>query len=154
MDYLSRRYASPKKHLMKLIEFLEESAVSPSLRDAVRHFAVTGRAAESLSFPPNAPGVKVERTLTKLLEEYPDLPIERVEISGHSGCEFFRGEISVRSAQQALRIRFEWNCKWKATEMGWFDYFGFPDQTRAAREFEHDCFRAWEQVQSEQLAGA
>ncbi|HEX8695519.1 MAG TPA: hypothetical protein VF746_24110, partial [Longimicrobium sp.] len=40
-------------------------------------------------------------------------------------------------------VRFVWDCKWKAEQHGWHDYFGFPDQGRAAREFGYDCFRAW-----------
>ena len=31
-------------------------------------------------------------------------------------------------------VRFHWDCKWKAQQEGWSDYFGFPDQMRAARE--------------------
>ena len=38
---------------------------------------------------------------------------------------------------------FHWDCKWRAQQQGWVDYFGFPDQTRAAREFGFDCFRSW-----------
>jgi hypothetical protein len=140
--------------LMKLIELLEGSAATPALREAVLRFAATARPTDRLAFPPHAPAIKVERALTKLFEEFPELPIEAVEIAGHSGCEFFKGVISARAADQVLRIRFEWNCKWKAMQLGWFDYFGFPDQGRAAREFDHDCFRAWEADGAGQLAEA
>ena len=49
------------------------------------------------------------------------------------------------SPPRARRVRFHWDCKWRALQEGWTDYFGFPDQVRAAREFGHDCFRLWEE---------
>jgi hypothetical protein len=49
-------------------------------------------------------------------------------------------------------VRFYWDCKWKAQEQGWTDYFGFPDQMRAAREFGYDCFRSWNQLQTEPVS--
>ena len=38
---------------------------------------------------------------------------------------------------------FTWCCRWRAEQEGWKDYFGFPDQIRAAREFGWDCFQRW-----------
>jgi hypothetical protein len=139
---------------MKLSEYLAGSAATPGFREAVEAFTAGAGPAEKLSFPVTAPRVKVERTLTKLLEEYPTLPIEGADIKGHSGCEFFRGIATIRADNRVLRVHFEWNCKWKAMELGWKDYFGFPDQVRAAHEFGHDCFRAWEEEGVEELAGA
>jgi hypothetical protein len=87
----------------------------------------------------------VERTLAKVMVEYPDLPIESIEVRGSSGCEFYRGTAVIRTAGEERHVRFHWDCKWRAEQQGWTDYFGFPDQTRAAREFGYDCFRSWQE---------
>jgi hypothetical protein len=89
--------------------------------------------------------VKVERTLTKLLVEYPHLDIESIEIRGQSGCEYFRGELTLRTSAGEQCVTFHWDCRWRAEEKGWQDYFGYPDQIRAARELGWDCFRSWEE---------
>jgi len=139
---------------MMLSEYLGRSAATPAFREAVEAFRAGAGPSEFLAFPITAPRVKVERTLTKVLEEYGTLPIEGVEIEGYSGCEFFRGLAAIRTTEQVVRVRFEWNCKWKAIQLGWTDYFGFPDQTRAALEFGYDRFRSWEEEGAEELAGA
>lgn len=131
---------------MPLLELLSRSAASDSFRAATREFLRTAQPSADLDFDRRSPPVKVERTLTKLLESYPGLPIERVVIDGASGCEFFRGMATVVAAGRPLQIRFEWNCRWKAEQLGWTDWFGFPDQARAAREFGYDCFRLWEEA--------
>ena len=145
---MSWRSAGPPqptdRESMKLREFLEQSQASAEFRDAIQSFLRDGRPNERLRFDLYSPPVKVERTLTKLLEQHPDLPIEQVEIEGSSGCEFYRGQLRVTTESDAHRIRFHWDCKWRAMQEGWTDYFGFPDQTRAAREFGYDCFRVWE----------
>lgn len=129
---------------MSLQTYLQRSRATDAFKDAVASFAREGRPNERLAFDAYSPPVKVQRTLTKLLEQHPELEIERVEIRGASGCEFFRGEIVAVTAGEPRRIRFHWDCKWKAVQQGWTDYFGFPDQIRAAREFGWDCFRTWE----------
>jgi hypothetical protein len=128
---------------MPLREYIQRSRATPAFLEAVAAFGRAGDPNERVRFDRYAPPVKVERTLTKLLEEYPDLPIERVEIEGSSGCEFFRGMLTVHAGEETRRIAFHWNCRWKAEQLGWRDYFGFADQTRAAREFGHDCFQEW-----------
>ena len=138
---------------MKIIEFLERSQASAAFRESVSAFLKTGRANERIVFDYRSPSVKVERALTKALEEYPDTPIESIELNGSSGCEFYRGTMTLRTADDERRVRFHWDCKWRAEEQGWRDYFGFADQTRAAREFGHDCFRAWEEEPVLESAG-
>lgn len=128
---------------MKIFQFLDRCAATDEFRDAVKSFAREGRPNERIAFNRECPPVKVERTVAKVLEEYPELPIESIDVRGVSGCEYFRGVMEVHTAQEVRRVSFHWDCKWKAMEMGWSDYFGFPDQGRAAREFGHDCFRAW-----------
>ena len=126
---------------MTILEYLKRSAATEEFRAAIADFVRTGRSSQTVRFGYGCPAVKVERTITKVLEEYPELPLESIEVEGSSGCEFFRGTATLRAAGEQRRVRFWWDCKWKAQEQGWTDWFGFPDQTRAAREFGHDCFR-------------
>jgi hypothetical protein len=135
----------PAKHLMKLIEFLSASSSTAPFKEAVEHFINTGSSSERISFPPHAPSVKVARTLTKLLSEYPELEIDSVRVAGRSGCEYFRGDLMIRTTSEERKVQFDWDCKWKANQLGWVDYFGFADQTRAAREFDYECFRTWDE---------
>jgi hypothetical protein len=117
---------------MKIFQMLERSSATEPFRDAVECFLRDGRPNERIAFNRDCPPVKVERWLTKALEEYPELHLESIEMRALSGCEYFRG-------------------------FGWEDYFGYPDQIRAAREFGHDCFRAWNEegvkVKAVALAG-
>jgi hypothetical protein len=129
---------------MSLQHYLGLSRASASFREAVNDFLHTGRSNPRLSFDVRSPAVKVERTLTKVLVEYPHLDIESIEIRGHSGCEYFRGELTLRTSGSEQVVAFHWDCRWRAEENGWVDYFGFPDQLRAAREYGWDCFRSWE----------
>ncbi len=128
---------------MILTQFLDRSRATPAFRAAVAEFLRTGRSSAEIAFGARCPPVKVERTLTKILEEYPDLLIERVEIEATSGCEFFRGIATIYAGGEERRVSFYWDCRWKAAEVGWLDYFGLPDQIRAAREFGYNCFRRW-----------
>lgn len=136
-----------------LINLLERSRATDDFRAYVAAFVGDPRPNAGVTFDAYSPPVKVERTLTKLLEAHPELEISRVEIEGSSGCEYYRGEMRVHTREGGVqRVRFHWDCKWRAQQEGWTDYFGFPDQMRAAREFGHDCFRRWEVV-SEEVAG-
>lgn len=131
---------------MDLPTFLQRSAATEPFRDAVSRFLRDGRSSERVSFNLPSPAVKVERTLAKVLEAYPELPIERVEIHASTGCEFFRGTATIHAAGEERSVKFDWDCRWRAEAQGWRDYFGFPDQARAAREFGWDCFRAWQET--------
>jgi hypothetical protein len=130
--------------IMNLRDLAARSRATPAFRTALDGFLADPRPNGRIEFDRRSPAVKVERALTKLLVEHPELPIERVVIDADSGCEFYRGEMHVSAGAEMLDIRFHWDCKWRAMEQGWTDYFGFPDQIRAAREFGFDCFRAWE----------
>jgi hypothetical protein len=131
---------------MTILDLLDRSAATEGFREAVTRFLRTGQPDERLGFTRHSPPVKVERALMKALEEYPRLGIESISIEAVSGCEFFRGTMEVHTAAEVRRVAFHWDCRWKAEEMGWVDWFGFPDQGRAAREFGHDCFRTWAEV--------
>jgi hypothetical protein len=126
-----------------ILDILERSRATPAFRDAVVRFRESGRPNDRIAFAARNPPVKVERTLKKALLEYPDLAVESIEIRAVSGCESFRGELTLLAEGTPLTVWFEWDCKWRAEQEGWRDWFGLPDQARAAREFDHDCFRNW-----------
>jgi hypothetical protein len=128
---------------MTTADLLDRSAASAPFREALAQFLRGGRPSERIAYGHGCPPVKVERTLHKLLVEYPGLPIESIEMHAASGCEYFRGRMIVRTADEERRVSFHWDCKWRAEQEGWRDWFGFPDQSRAAREFGWDCFRVW-----------
>lgn len=143
---------SDHRYLM-IQAFLDPASATPEFRDALIEFVHTGAPSDRVRFDHRSPPVKVERVLTKLLAEHPEFEVEAVEIDGSSGCEFYRGEAVVTtSGGMARRIRFRWDCRWRALEQGWTDYFGFPDQARAAQEFGYDCFQVWEELTAEEGA--
>jgi hypothetical protein len=137
---------------MPILDYLARSRATDSFRSAVERFVRSGQPNELVVYDFRCPPVKVERTLTKMLESFADLPIERVEIDGRSGCEFFKGTAMIEASGRTIRVRFEWNCRWKAEQMGWADWFGLPDQIRAAREFGHDCFSTWNEEHAPEAA--
>lgn len=137
---------------MTIADLLDRSAAAASFREALTQFLRAGRSSERIAFSPGCPGVKVERALTKMLVEYPHLPIESIEVRGVSGCEYFRGKLFVRTLTEEIRVSFHWDCKWRAEKAGWTDWFGFPDQGRAAREFGWDCFRVWTEEEVSAIA--
>jgi hypothetical protein len=126
-------------------KMLNGSSATDEFRSAVSSFLATGGPSERIRFDHRSPRVKVERVMTKLLESEPDLAVEAVTIHASSGCEYYRGELTVDLADgRVRRFAFDWDCRWRAEEQGWTDYFGLPDQMRAAREFGYDCFRRWD----------
>jgi len=129
---------------MTIAELLDRSAVTPAFREAMHQFLRDGRSSERIRFGYGCPPVKVERALHKALVEYPQVPVESIEVVAASGCEYFRGQMTVRTAAEETHVAFHWDCKWRAEQEGWRDWFGFPDQARAAREFGWDCFRVWD----------
>jgi hypothetical protein len=128
---------------MTTADLLDRTAASTPFREALAQFLRDGRPSQRIAYGYGCPPVKVERALHKLLVEYPDLPIESIEMHAASGCEYFRGRMTVRTPGEERRVSFHWDCKWRAEQEGWRDWFGFPDQSRAAREFGWDCFRVW-----------
>ncbi len=127
---------------MDLTELLAASAASDAFREDVRVFAERG-SAPSITTARYAPRVKVLRVLAQLLYEEPASPIERVHVDALSGCADYRGSIDVHAAGLVRSFDFEWDCHWRARQEGWTDFFGFPDQIRAAREFGWRCFKEW-----------
>ncbi len=99
---------------MKIDHFLHRSRATESFRDAVARFLSSGAASERIRFDLRAPSVKVERTLAKILVEYPELELESVELRASSGCEFFRGVATIRCTEAEREVEFHWDCRWRA----------------------------------------
>lgn len=129
-------------------QLLASSSVTDSFKDAVRTVAGGGERPEHIAIRGFIPPVKVARLLKHLLAESGTLPIERVELDGRSGCSDFEGRVHVHTTSGTVAYEFVWDCKWKAEQEGWTDYFGFPDQARAAREYDWRCFRVWRALPS------
>ena len=68
-----------------------------------------------------------------------------------SGCSDFVGTVQVHTSSETRVYEFIWDCRWRAEQEGWTDCFGFPDQIRAAREYDWRCFVRWEPVAAPEL---
>ena len=128
----------------ELAELLTESKASEPFKSDIIRFLETGKA-ERLEIRGFAPRVKVTRLLKHVLASHPELDIEQVAVNGQSGCSDFVGTVVVATASETKVFEFVWCCRWRAEEQGWTDYFGFPDQIRAAREYDWRCFRVWKE---------
>jgi hypothetical protein len=128
----------PKKSLEELLVASKTTAEFKQAATALE----AGREQSLIGFPPSNPPVKVRRLLCKLLEERPDLAVEKMEVEARSGCSDFVGQVTVWPGP--LTVDFEWCCKWRAEEQQWTDAMGLPDQIRAAREFDYQCFRKFD----------
>jgi len=99
----------------------------------------------SITLTRNVPRIKVIRLITQLLHEHPEWAIERIHIDARSGCSDFVGTVVVEGAGDSRSIEFAWDCRWRAEQQGWLDAYGFPDQIRAADEFDWNCFQRWQE---------
>ena len=122
---------------------LEASSATDSFKVAVRAYWDYNDT-PAIAATRHAPRVKVQRLLCQLLSAESHLPIESVTVDATSGCSDFRGTAQVVAGGRTKVFNFAWDCQWRAREEGWVDYFGFPDQIRAAREFGWNCFMRWE----------
>jgi hypothetical protein len=141
---------------MHLTDILDESAATSEFKTAVRSVRERVRTPLVTSARP-VPHVKIVRLLMHLLETERDLAITSVRIHADSGCSDLTGVIDVACSDGARRFEFAWDCAWRAEKMGWTDCFGFPDQMRAAREYDWRCFKSWQALdekQSESFATA
>jgi len=121
---------------------LQSSRATANFKADVEAY-VSGRGAERVKVETYVPRVKVQRLLTQLLSVEPALEIEQVVIRGTAGCSNFVGSVDVHTSAGAHVFDFTWCCRWKAEAEGFTDYFGFPDQLRAAQEFDWRCFQQW-----------
>jgi hypothetical protein len=141
---------------MHLTDILDESAATSEFKAAVLSVSERVRTPLVTSARP-VPHVKIVRLLTHLLDAEPGLAIASVRIHADSGCSDLTGIVEVTCTDGARRFEFAWDCAWRAQELGWTDCFGFPDQMRAAREYDWRCFKSWQPVdetRSERFATA
>lgn len=127
---------------MHLTDILDSSAATPDFKAAVLAVRVRTRTPLVTAVRP-VPHVKIVRLLTHLLDAERDLEITSVRIAADSGCSDLTGVVDVTCATSSHRFSFAWDCAWRASELGWTDCFGFPDQMRAAREYDWRCFKSW-----------
>jgi len=122
---------------------LAASQATEAFRTDLEAYAAR-RHADRISTGGNSPRVKVMRVIAQLLHAEPELTVDRVQVRGASGCADFVGTMEVTDADGEVQtFDFEWNCEWKARQLGYLDGFGFPDQIRAANEFGWQCFERW-----------
>ena len=104
---------------------------------------LAGEPTERVKVESFVPRVKVRRLLAQLLHAEPGLEIDKVVVRGSSGCSDFVGSVDVHTASGTHAFDFVWDCRWRAEHEGYVDHFGFPDQMRAAIEFDWRCFQQW-----------
>ena len=126
-------------------QILAKSRAAEPFKVAVRSYH-SGGGGEHIRVDGYAPSIKVKRLLAHMLAAEPHLPIERITLRGRSGCSDFVGTVKVHTANETRTFEFVWDCRWRAEQLGWTDCFGFPDQIRAAREYDWQCFERWEAV--------
>ena len=133
--------------MKELEQLLAASQAADSFKSAVRSYC-EDKAADRIAVAGYVPPIKVKRLLKHVLHSEPELPIERVTLRGFSGCSDFVGTIEVHTVTGRQTFEFVWDCRWKAMQEGWNDYFGLPDQIRAAQEFDWRCFKHWRPVEN------
>lgn len=124
-------------------ELVEQSAATKEFKTAVTEFAETQRPDDRIEFAAGNPPVKVLRVICGILEQFPELEIDSISVSGRSGCSDYTGEAIVNGDQ---KFRFVWDCAWKAEQLGWKDWLGSPDQIKAARTYGYQCFKTLEKI--------
>ena len=122
-------------------ELLDTSQAMPEFKESV-HAMVHGENQDRITYNWGAPPVKILRVIMKILETCPQEPIEVVTLKAESGCSNFKGTAVLEPGN--LQVNFDWDCRWRAEQMGWKDFFGEPDQIRAAHEFGYQCFKRFE----------
>jgi hypothetical protein len=133
----------------ELEQILSKSQAADAFKKAVRNFYASG-GAEHIRVEGFAPAIKVKRLLAHMLTAEPHLPIERISLRARSGCSDFTGMVQVHTTSETRSYAFVWDCRWRAEQEGWKDCFGFPDQIRAAREYDWRCFERWEAVDAQE----
>ncbi len=132
--------------MSELEQILAGSMAAEPFKHAVRGYGMAS-SAERIRVDGYAPAVKVRRLLTHILATEAHLPIEQVTVRARSGCSDFVGTVKLQTATDTHVYSFIWDCRWRAEQEGWTDYFGFPDQIRAAREYDWRCFERWEAIE-------
>ena len=149
---MTRCFSSAEDNdLTEMEQILAKSRAAEPFKSAVRSYS-SGSAGEHIRVDGHAPSIKVKRLLKHILAAEPHLPIERISLRGRSGCSDFVGTVKVQTALETRVYEFVWDCRWRAEQEGWTDGFGFPDQIRAADEFDWRCFARWEPVKARELS--
>jgi hypothetical protein len=128
--------------VQELESLLAASSAAETFKEDVRAFCA-GRQSSRIRVNGFVPPVKVRRLLKFVLHRQPELAIEGLSLRGASGCSDFVGVVELETGGERRAFEFVWDCRWRAQEEGWVDYFGLPDQIRAAREFDWQCFKVW-----------
>ncbi|MDQ3519018.1 MAG: hypothetical protein M3466_11525 [Gemmatimonadota bacterium] len=134
---------------MELASLLSASLATTAFKSDVHAFATHSPVAR-IKLARHAPPVKILRLIAQILDSQPDLAVEEISVDARSGCSDFSGVVDVYTAEAVHRFEFTWCCRWRAEQEGWKDYFGFPDQMRAAREYDFRCFAQWKSVKATQ----
>jgi hypothetical protein len=127
---------------MDLDACLAASQATPEFVAAVRAF-LSHAESPRITTARFLPRVKILRVLTQLLHAEPALAVDAIRIDAASGCSDCRGTVTAATASGPRRFDFVWDCRWRAEQEGWRDRSGYPDQVRAAREFDWRCFMTW-----------
>ena len=131
--------------MQELETLLARSRAHEQFKADVRAYYTRGEAAR-IRVDSYLPPLKVQRLLKQMLATEPDLPIDGVAVSGSSGCSDFHGTVEAKAHSATHVFEFGWCCRWRAEQEGWTDYFGYPDQIRAAQEFDWRCFHTWRKL--------
>lgn len=124
-------------------ELLAASAATPAFAKALQALHA-GQPQTAIHFGSGNPPVKVVRVLCAFLEAHPEIALQDATVNGVSGCSDYSGELAINGGSR--RFRFLWDCAIKAEQLGWKDYFGSPDQIRAARTFGYRCIQELEEI--------
>ena len=135
-------FSPPSATPPTLEALLDASAARADLKADVLAYAAYRQAAR-VATAGHPPRPTVVRLLCQLFASEPELAIEHIHVRGVSGCSDFRGEITVVVAGVERTWDFVWDCRWRARDAGLVDLLGYPDQARAAREYDWQCFAAW-----------
>ncbi|HEY7236736.1 MAG TPA: hypothetical protein VH539_21430 [Gemmatimonadaceae bacterium] len=129
--------------MQELETLLARSSAHEHFKADVRAYCSRGEATR-IRVTGYIPRVKVQRLLKHMLATEPELAIDGVSVRGLSGCSDFSGTVEARTQGTTHVFDFGWCCRWRAEQEGWTDFFGLPDQIRAAQEFDWRCFHTWE----------
>lgn len=124
---------------------LARSSADESFKAAINQFCSDKRS-DLIQYPAGSPRIKILRVLMKLLEEFPNEPITDVHIEAKSTCSTYAGYVEF--GPNRSKVRFKWDCLWKAKQEGLVTWYGEPDQTKAAKTFGYQCFEEFQQITS------
>lgn len=128
---------------MRLQHLLNKSKATREFKDAVLSFT-EGADSPLIRYSDPSPRIKVLRVLMKLLDAFPGVAIDYVNIDGVSRCSSYSGHLMFGPDNQT--IEFSWDCAWKAEQEGYVTWYGAPDQTKAAQDFGYQCFHRFTPV--------